>query len=285
MALFATERKPTHGHVTTRQPIDSARQWTAIAAAGRDDETMSVRSRLADVPFSYAQRKNVLDRARDLVAGCRRRRRTFDPRSFPPGIRSVERRRHRANVHQRGVAADPGRRHGRGAHRGENRDRQLGAPRRAIGFAVPECLHLGIDADRQRHRAGCHGHQRRLWLDQSPRRSGGRIGGTGGDVPRGAYLGCRVRARQDDRGSLGERPFHWLPGVLRHARRGRPHLRRCGPPRSRLSACDPRARQRYPNATPVAASGVSIKLSALHPRFEPLQERRALAELGAPSAT
>ena len=36
----------------------------------------------------------------------------------------------------------------------------------------------------------------------------------------------------------------------------------------------------YPDATPTEASGVSIKLSALHPRFEPLQEKRVLDELG-----
>ena len=36
----------------------------------------------------------------------------------------------------------------------------------------------------------------------------------------------------------------------------------------------------FPSADPVRGSGVSVKLSALHPRFEPLQEKRVLAELG-----
>ena len=35
-----------------------------------------------------------------------------------------------------------------------------------------------------------------------------------------------------------------------------------------------------PNAIPATASGVSIKLSALHPRYEPLQTKRVVAELG-----
>ena len=49
------------------------RNWAAIAAAGAEDEAEAVRARLADVPFSYAERRRVLDRARELVAGCRRR--------------------------------------------------------------------------------------------------------------------------------------------------------------------------------------------------------------------
>ena len=36
----------------------------------------------------------------------------------------------------------------------------------------------------------------------------------------------------------------------------------------------------FPSATPATASGVSIKLSALHPRYEPLQAQRIVAELG-----
>ena len=47
--------------------------WAAIAAAGAEHETDAVRARLADVPFSYAERRRILDRARELVAGCRRR--------------------------------------------------------------------------------------------------------------------------------------------------------------------------------------------------------------------
>ena len=36
----------------------------------------------------------------------------------------------------------------------------------------------------------------------------------------------------------------------------------------------------WPNATPATASGVSVKLSALYPRYEPLQAKRTVAELG-----
>ncbi|MCY3838672.1 MAG: L-glutamate gamma-semialdehyde dehydrogenase, partial [Gammaproteobacteria bacterium] len=36
----------------------------------------------------------------------------------------------------------------------------------------------------------------------------------------------------------------------------------------------------YPGGTPTGASGISIKLSALHPRYEPLQRERVLEELG-----
>ncbi len=47
--------------------------WAAIVAAGAQSEREAVRARLAEVPFGYPERQRVLQRARGLVEGCRRR--------------------------------------------------------------------------------------------------------------------------------------------------------------------------------------------------------------------
>ena len=70
------------------------------------------------------------------------------------------------------------------------------------------------------------------------------------------------------------------PVFVRHAGRGRAHLRRRQPLCRGIPPCDPR-RGQAPTRTPrrPGTSGISIKLSALHPRFEPLQRERVMREL------
>ena len=50
-----------------------ADRWAAIVAAGAQTEQQAATERLAELPFSSRERQEVVDRARELVAGCRRR--------------------------------------------------------------------------------------------------------------------------------------------------------------------------------------------------------------------
>ena len=282
MALFATERKPTHGHVTTRQPIDSARQWTAIAAAGRDDETMSVRSRLADVPFSYAQRKNVLDRARELVAGCRRRsgeRSILDLFLQEFGLSNEEGialmcisealLRIPDDDTAEALIAEKIETANWAHHVGQSDSLFLNASTWALMLTGNV---IGLGATVTNDVSG--------WIN----RLAGRVGES---VARAAMsravriLGAEfVRGRTIEEALANDRSTGSLASFDMLGEGARTYADADRHARAYLHAIHALGNA-YPNATPVAASGVSIKLSALHPRFEPLQERRALAELGA----
>ena len=48
-------------------------RWTAIAAAHAQSEEEAVAARLAELPFTAGERQRIVHRARELVAGCRRR--------------------------------------------------------------------------------------------------------------------------------------------------------------------------------------------------------------------
>ena len=113
--------------------------------------------------------------------------------------------------------------------------------------------------------------------DQAARPAGGAHRDPAGD----AAARLSFRARADHRG--GARPRRRpsrLPLFLRHAGRGRPHGRRrralsrrlCG--RHRGHRARRPATARCPNRP-----GISVKLSALHPRFEAISRARVLAEL------
>ena len=74
----------------------------------------------------------------------------------------------------------------------------------------------------------------------------------------------------------------WLPAFLRHARRGGPHGQ---PTRSAISTPMPRP---SPRSAAAAGSrtlpdrpGISVKLSALHPRYEAVKRERVLQRTGA----
>ena len=96
--------------------------------------------------------------------------------------------------------------------------------------------------------------------------------------------GMRVLARQFVMGrTIGEalaRADRRLALQLRHAGRGGEDARRCGAlPRSPIamrSAPSAAARQ---GAGPIDGPGISVKLSALHPRYEPLQAARCVPAL------
>ena len=112
-----------------------------------------------------------------------------------------------------------------------------------------------------------------LTLDDVAGVIGGVIRRLGEPVIRTALRrGMRVLARQFvmgrtiDGGACTRRPPPALQ--FRHAGRGGEDARRCGTLSARVSRCD-RCHRSQPALA--HASGISVKLSALHPRYEPLQ--------------
>lgn len=252
--------------------------WAAITAAGAVHETDAVRARLADVPFSYAERRRVLDRARELVAGCRRR---ADERSIldlflqefglsnEEGIalmciseallRIPDDDTAEALIAEKIATANWT------EHVGQSDSVFLNASTWAL-MLTGSVIGLGesITADV------------RGWIN----RLAGRLGES---VARAAMskavriLGAEfvqgrtieeALARADSRlasfDMLGE-GARTYPHADRHRDAYLHAIRAIG--------------DAFPDATPTGASGISIKLSALHPRYEPLQEKRVLAEL------
>ena len=147
--------------------------------------------------------------------------------------------------------------------------------------AVRQCRDLGAGdhrqagRDQQRDRAvgGADA------ADRARRRAADPHGRRHGD----AHDGRAVRHRPDDRGSAGEQPQDGgarLPLFLRHAGRGGDDggrmPRAISPPTSRRST-----RSAAPSAGRgiYEGPGISIKLSALHPRYSRAQRDRVMAEL------
>ena len=252
--------------------------WAAIAAAGAQDETDAVRARLADVPFSYAERRRVLDRARELVAGCRRR---ADERSIldlflqefglsnEEGIalmciseallRIPDDDTAEALIAEKIATANWA------EHVGQSDSVFLNASTWAL-MLTGSVIGLGesITADV------------RGWIN----RLAGRLGES---VARAAMSkAVRILGAEFVQGRTIEEALVRADGRLasfdmlgegartyadadRHRDAYLHAIRAIG--------------DAFPGATPTGASGISIKLSALHPRYEPLQEKRVLAEL------
>ena len=252
--------------------------WTAIASAGAEDETDAVRARLADVPFSYAERRRVLDRARALVAGCRGR---ADERSLldlflqefglsnEEGIalmciseallRIPDDDTAEALIAEKMATANWA------EHIGQSDSVFLNASTWAL-MLTGSVIGLGesITADV------------RGWINRL-------AGHLGESVARAAMskavriLGAEfVQGRTIEealvRADEGLASFDMLgegartyPDAERHRDAYLHAIRAIG--------------DAFPDATPTGASGISIKLSALHPRYEPLQEKRVLGEL------
>ena len=106
------------------------------------------------------------------------------------------------------------------------------------------------------------------------------------DPPGDEDHGRAVHRRRDDRRrdrARGAARGARLPLLLRHARRGGAHRARCGALFRRVRGGDRRrrARRAMRAATIEARPGISIKLSALHPRYEVAQQARVLGELAA----
>ena len=250
----------------------------AISAAGAEDETDAVRARLADVPFSYAERRRVLDRARELVAGCRRR---ADERSIldlflqefglsnEEGIalmciseallRIPDDDTAEALIAEKIATANWA------EHVGQSDSVFLNASTWAL-MLTGSVIGLGesITADV------------RGWIN----RLAGRLGES---VARAAMSkAVRILGAEFVQGRTVEEALVRADGALAsfdmlgEGARTYPDADRH---RDAYLHAIRAIGDAFPDATPTGASGISIKLSALHPRYEPLQEKRVLAEL------
>lgn len=259
-------------------PPSGDAQWTAIAAAGAEDETEAVRARLADVPFRYAERRRVLDRARELVAGCRQR---ADERSLldlflqefglsnEEGIalmciseallRIPDDDTAEALIAEKIATANWA------EHVGQSDSVFLNASTWAL-MLTGSAIGLGesITADV------------RGWVN----RLAGRLGES---VARAAMSkAVRILGAEFVQGRTIEEALVRADGqlasfdMLGEGARTYPDAERH---RDAYLHAIRAIGNAFPEATPTGAAGISIKLSALHPRYEPLQEKRVLAEL------
>ena len=254
--------------------------WQAIDEAGRLPERTAVLARLAEVPFDEAQQKEVLQAARELVAGCRRR---ADERSVldlflaefglsnEEGIalmciseallRIPDSSTAEALIAERLGSGDWA------AHLGQSDSLFLNASTWAL-MLTGEVIGVGEDARRDV----------RGWI----RRLASRMGES---VARAAMSqAVRILASEFVLGPTietalaraGDAPcsFDMLGEGARTAADAASYAA------AYRHAIDAVAKAQQ-TADPHRASGISVKLSALHPRFEPLQRERVLAELGA----
>ena len=260
--------------------------WPAIDAAGRLSEQAAVRARLAEVPFGLAERQQVLDSAQALVAGCRKR---ADERSIldlflaefglsnEEGIALMCISEALLRIPDEGTAeALIAEKIGTGdwsAHLGQSDSLFLNASTWAL-MLTGEVIGVGENVRRD-----ARGFLRRL------------VARVGESVARTAMsravrilagefvLGRDIEAALARAGGalcsydmLGE-GARTAKDAAAYAAAYRRAIDAVG--RAETAAGAQRSRD------PRAASGISIKLSALHPRFEPLQRRRVLEELGA----
>ena len=256
------------------------RLWHAIDDAGRLPERTAVLARLAEVPFAETQQQEVLRAARELVAGCRHR---ADERSVldlflaefglsnEEGIalmciseallRIPDSETAEALIAEQLGSGDWA------AHLGQSDSLFLNASTWAL-MLTGEVIGVGDDA-RQDVRG---------WI----RRLAGRLGES---VARAAMSqAVRILASEFVLGPTIETAlarasdapcsFDMLGEGARTAADAANYAS------AYRHAIDAVAKAQQ-TTDPHRASGISVKLSALHPRFEPLQRERALAELGA----
>ena len=257
-----------------------AQLWQAIDDAGRLPERTAVLARLAEVPLTQAQQQSVLRAARDLVAGCRQR---ADERSVldlflaefglsnEEGIalmciseallRIPDSDTAEALIAERLGSGDWG------AHLGHSDSLFLNASTWAL-MLTGEVIGVGDDA-----REDVRG-----WI----RRLAGRLGES---VARAAMSrAVRILASEFVLGPTietalaraGDAPCSF--DMLGEGARTKADAASYAA--AYRHAIDTVAKAQRPTE-PHRASGISVKLSALHPRFEPLQRERVLAELGA----
>ena len=256
-------------------------KWAAIARAGVQSEDQAVRARLDEAPFTYAERQRVLERAAGLVEGCRRR---ADERSLldlflqeyglsnEEGIallciseallRIPDDETAEALIAEKIGTANWA------EHVGQSDSLFLNASTWALMLTGNV---IGLGADVTGDLGG--------WVN----RLAGRVGESvaraamsravrivGGEFVQGRTI-AEALARERSSGSrssfdmLGE-GARTYEDAARYTESYRRAIHAVG--------------DAYPGATPIEASGVSIKLSALHPRYEPLQRERVLKELG-----
>ena len=257
-------------------------EWAAIVSAGEQGERDAVRARLEEVPFAYAERQRILKSARQLVEGCRRR---VDERSLldlflqeyglsnEEGIallciseallRIPDDETAEALIAEKIGTANWA------EHVGQSDSVFLNASTWAL-MLTGSVIGLGDDVT-----ADVGG-----WIN----RLAGRVGESvaraamsravrivGGEFVQGRTIE-EALARERSSGAalssfdmLGE-GARTYEDAARYTESYRRAIRAVG--------------RAYPGATPTGASGISIKLSALHPRYEPLQRERVLGELG-----
>ena len=259
----------------------STAQWAAISAAGGQDEREAVRARLGEIPFSYAENRRVLERAVGLVEGCRSRadeRSVLDVFLGEFGLRNEEGialmciseallripddDTAEALISEKIATANWA------DHVGQSDSLFLNASVWALMLTGNVIGLSGRITDDVRG-----------WINQLA----GRVGES---VARAAMsqavriLGAEfVQGRTIEEALAREKTHGGLSSfdMLGEGARTYPDAARYGESyRHAIQAIG----AAYPDATPTEASGVSIKLSALHPRFEPLQEKRVLDELG-----
>ena len=259
----------------------SVDRWAAIAAAGAQPEHEAVQARLAEVPFSYAESRRVLERAIGLVEGCRSRadeRSVLDVFLSEFGLRNEEgialmciseallripdEDTAEALIAEKIATANWA------DHVGQSDSLFLNASVWAL-MLTGNVIGLGTEIT----------DDVRGWINQLA----GRVGES---VARAAMsqavriLGAEfVQGRTIEEALAREKSHSGLSSfdMLGEGARTYPDAERYK--ESYLHAIRSIGTA-YPHATPKEASGVSIKLSALHPRFEPLQEQRVLDELG-----
>ena len=259
----------------------SVDQWAAISAAGVQPERDAVQARLAEIPFSYADSRRVLERAIGLVEGCRSRadeRSVLDVFLSEFGLRNEEgialmciseallripdEDTAEALIAEKIATANWA------DHVGQSDSVFLNASVWALmltGNVIGLGAHITADV--------------RGWIKQLAGRVGESVARAamsqavrilGAEFVQGRTIE-EALAREQSRGApssfdmLGE-GARTYPDAARYAESYSHAIRAIG--------------AAYPQATPRRAAGVSIKLSALHPRFEPLQQERVLTELG-----
>ncbi len=258
------------------------REWSAIATAGEQPERDAVRARLEEVPFTYAERQRVLKAARRLVEGCRRR---SDERSLLDlflqeyGLSNEEGiallciseallRIPDDDTAEVLIAEKIGTANW-AEHVGHSDSVFLNASTWAL-MLTGSVIGLGDDLT-----ADVGG-----WIN----RLAGRVGESvaraamsravrivGGEFVQGRTIE-EALARERSNGAalssfdmLGE-GARTYEDAARYTESYRHAIHAVG--------------DAHPRATPMGASGISIKLSALHPRYEPLQRERVVEELG-----
>ena len=258
------------------------REWDAIVGAGVQPEREAVRARLEEIPFTYAERQRILHQARQLVEGCRRR---ADERSLLDlflqeyGLSNEEGiallciseallRIPDDDTAEALIAEKIGTANW-AEHVGQSDSVFLNASTWAL-MLTGNVIGLGDDVT-----TDVGG-----WIN----RLAGRVGESmaraamsravrivGGEFVQGRTIE-EALARERSSGAalssfdmLGE-GARTYEDAARYTESYRRAIRAVG--------------SAYPEATPSGASGISVKLSALHPRYEPLQRQRVLGELG-----
>ena len=136
---------------------------------------------------------------------------------------------------------------------------------------------LGVSA--RHHPAGRDAGKHPRKPGQAARPAGGAHRDAAGDAA--ARLAFRARPDASRRRSSAPRDHREFALLLRHAGRGRAHARRTRSAISQLmrDAIEAIGKTRRQCAPCPTGPGISVKLSALHPRYEAISRERVLAEL------